>query len=211
MSIHPKFADHRFGPTGAKVNIIELYLDYVCPFSAKIFKKLWDTIIPHAEKKHPGEFQFIFRHGVQPWHPSSTLVHEAGIAVGRLAPDKFWVFSRALFEEQEKYFDTAVWNETRPATYVRLAELAHRAAGIDKENFIHLVSVPASKEAGKESNGGNEITADLKLFIRQARQNSIHVTPTVAVNGIVDSSIESSTTEEVWFEKLAAISASQKQ
>jgi hypothetical protein len=49
------------------------------------------------------------------------------------------------------------------------------------------------------------VTNDLKVFIRQARQNGIHVTPTVAVNGIIDNSFESSTPEETWYEKLNAI------
>jgi len=177
----------------------------VCPFSAKIFKKIFDTVIPEIEKSNPGAFQFIFRHVVQPWHPSSTLVHEAGLAVARLHPDKFWVFSRALFEEQEKYFDTAVLKETREQTYAKLAELAHRTAGVDKEKFLQLLAVKPSQEHGKESNAGNDITVDLKLFIRQARQISIHVTPTVVINGIIDSSIESSTPEDKWHEKLQAI------
>jgi len=177
----------------------------VCPFSGKLYKKLYDTVIPEIEKSNPGAFQFIFRHIVQPWHPSSTLVHEAGLAVARLQPDKFWLFSHALFDEQEKYYDTAVMNETRAATYAKLAELAHRVVGVEKEKFLQLLSLKPSAEAGKESNAGNEITNDLKLFIRQARQISIHVTPTVVVNGIIDSSYESSTPEEKWHEKLQAI------
>lgn len=41
--------------------------------------------------------QVIFRHQVQPWHPSSTLVHEAALAVGILAPHRFWEFSHVSF------------------------------------------------------------------------------------------------------------------
>lgn len=61
--------------------------------------------------------QFIFRQQIQPWHPSSTLVHEAGVAVLRLAPSKFWDFSAKLFEQQKEYFDVNVVNEPRNDTY----------------------------------------------------------------------------------------------
>lgn len=47
----------------------------------------------------------IFRHQIQPWHPSSTLVHEAALAVGLIAPEGFWDYSKALFDCQETYFD----------------------------------------------------------------------------------------------------------
>ena len=38
----------------------------------------------------------IFRPQVQPWHSTSTLTHEAGLAVLRAAPEKFWEFSVAV-------------------------------------------------------------------------------------------------------------------
>lgn len=31
-----------------------------------------------------------------------------------------------------------VWNESRGATYARLAELAHRSAGVNKEEFLKV-------------------------------------------------------------------------
>lgn len=38
--------------SGAKTapHIINLYLDYNCPFSAKLFLKLYNTVIPNLEK-----------------------------------------------------------------------------------------------------------------------------------------------------------------
>jgi len=35
----------------------------------------------------------ILRLQVQPWHSTSTLVHEAAIAVARVSPEDFWPFS----------------------------------------------------------------------------------------------------------------------
>lgn len=72
----------------------------------------------------------IFRQQIQPWHPSSTLVHEAGYAVLKLKPDAFYPFSAALFAEQTAFFDVNVVNETRNNTYKRLAKIA-ASVGVD--------------------------------------------------------------------------------
>src|SRR5271154_6472128 len=68
-------------------------LDYVCPFSAKMFKTIQHSVRPLIEKRYtnPG-VRIIFRQQIQPWHPSSTLTHEAGVAVLRTAPSQFWAF-----------------------------------------------------------------------------------------------------------------------
>jgi hypothetical protein len=66
----------------------------------------------------------IFRPQIQPWHPSSTLVHEAALAVQQVRPDKFWEFSERLFDQQKDYFDVGTRDEPRNETYRRLAELA---------------------------------------------------------------------------------------
>ena len=100
MALAPKFAGQRFlagsstssGSTSA-VHTLELYLDYVCPFSAKMFSTVYNSVFPIGEKKYPQKVQFIFRQQIQPWHPSSTLVHEAGVAVLKTKPEAFWKFS----------------------------------------------------------------------------------------------------------------------
>lgn len=59
------------------------------------------------------------RQQIQPWHPSSTLVHEAGVAVLQTQPDAFWRFSQELFARQQEFFDANVVNEPRNKTYIR--------------------------------------------------------------------------------------------
>ena len=58
-------------------------MDYVCPFSAKIALAIDSVLKPLFAPggKYAGKVKVIFRNQVQPWHASSTLVHEAGIAV----------------------------------------------------------------------------------------------------------------------------------
>ncbi|KLU88728.1 hypothetical protein MAPG_07713 [Magnaporthiopsis poae ATCC 64411] len=139
MALPPKFSGHRLplGDVAASggqqaVHTAELFLDFVCPFSAKMFATIAHDVAP-ALRKDPqlgSKVQIIFRQQVQPWHPSSTLTHEAAVAVLRLAPSRFWDFSQALFAAQKDFFDVSVVNETRNQTYRRLARLAADSAGV---------------------------------------------------------------------------------
>jgi protein-disulfide isomerase len=129
-------------------------------------------------------------------------VHEAALAVQRLAPDHFWSFSAVLFEHQANYFDEKVVNEPRNATYARLAKLAAGAVpGLNDHEIYKLLEI---KEAGAEGpkNQGNAVTNDVKTIVKMARLVGVHVTPTVVFNGVVAGEISSSWTEEQWAEWL---------
>ncbi|MCJ1452575.1 hypothetical protein MMC28_002918 [Mycoblastus sanguinarius] len=140
-------------------------LDYVCPFSAKMFNTLYTSVFPLLSKKYPSKVQFLFRQQIQPWHPSSTLVHEAGTAVLRLSPDKFWPFSAALFEHQKDYFDVNVVNEARNDTYKRLAKLAE-SVGLEESKVYGLLKISDKPGEGGSLNVGNKVTDDVKLMIK---------------------------------------------
>uniref|UniRef100_A0A060TB17 ARAD1B11990p n=1 Tax=Blastobotrys adeninivorans TaxID=409370 RepID=A0A060TB17_BLAAD len=193
MSISPRYAANSFGNGPV---VIELYLDYVCRFSKKMFTVLYDDVLPNVDQN---KFKFIFRHQVQSWHPSSTLVHEAGIAVSLLGKDKdFWTFSKALFDHSEEYYDEPVYNETRAQTYQRLAELVAANSSVSKDQFLDVVAIKGTEP----KNGGNKLQNDFKQFVKTGRQNSIHVSPTVLINGVVDNQISSSWDAKQWLEKL---------
>jgi len=49
-------------------------------------------------------YRLVFKHLVQPWHPQSAIMAEAGLAVKQLCGvQKFFEFSAALFKEQKRY------------------------------------------------------------------------------------------------------------
>ena len=75
MAVNPKHISHVYavGTKAAKIHTLELYLDFVCPFSAKLWERIITDVIPYVEKEKPGQVEFVFRQLVQPWHPSSTL------------------------------------------------------------------------------------------------------------------------------------------
>lgn len=213
MSLTPKFYASHATPqvdlstvsNGIPPNTIEVYLDYACPFSGKLYKNWYDNLLPLLESKYKGKFQFIFRNYVQVWHPTSNLLHEAGLVVAQLDPANFLNFSYILFELIEEFYDTATAHLTRNEIYEKIYQLAiapHFSETIDKKTFLE--SLVIEKTEKNHRNGGNKATNDLKYFTKVGRQNGVHVTPTVLVNGYKDGSIESSTPIDQVEEKLKA-------
>lgn len=121
MALPPKFAGHRLTLPGLATtttlstpsHTLELYLDYVCPYSAsasplpppnsktppplphypirtqltpaELFQTLHSTVLPTLPSTPlPAPLTIIFRQHIQPWHPASLLTHEAALAVLRL-------------------------------------------------------------------------------------------------------------------------------
>ncbi|KUI63057.1 hypothetical protein VP1G_10186 [Cytospora mali] len=214
MALPPKFKGQRllfFSNDATEVSIaeplhtIEIYLDYVCPFSAKIFNTFVNSVAPkiRADPKLATKVQVIFRQQIQPWHPSSTLVHEAALAVLKLNPSKFWEFSSALFNDQKAYFDVNVVNEPRNATYKRLAKLGADSVGVSADELYKLLAIPEKAAADGSLNVGNEVTNDLKVVIKMARLVGVHVSPTVIFDGVVNNDISSGWTADQWLEWLA--------
>ncbi|CAB4376938.1 unnamed protein product [Rhizophagus irregularis] len=201
MSLAPQFAGHRWGSNNAP-HILEVYLDYVCPFSAKLYKRLRNEVLPFIDQNYSGKVQFIFRQQVQPWHPFSTVVHEAAIAVEKLDPSKFFVFSDKLFDVQKQYYDESVQNLTRAQIYESLASHVSEI-GLSSSDFLLLLHIPVSIKSEEARNAGNKITNELKWHIKLGRQIGIHVSPTSLFDGIIDNDISSVWTLDQWKEWLA--------
>lgn len=132
-------------------------------FSAKMFKTFYAGG-PTVAQQYSSRLQVIFRQQIQPWHPSSTLTHEAGAAVLRLAPEKFWEFSATLFQRQTEFFDVNVVNETRNKTYERLAKIAG-SVGVDEQKVLALLVIPETSNPN-ELNVGNQVTNDIKWMTK---------------------------------------------
>ncbi|KAG0651777.1 hypothetical protein D0Z07_2023 [Hyphodiscus hymeniophilus] len=53
MALAPRFAGQKFSVASAPtLNTIELYLDYVCPYSAKMFKTVYTSVLPLIRENH---------------------------------------------------------------------------------------------------------------------------------------------------------------
>lgn len=168
-----------------------------------MFKTLYTDLFPRLGPSPIGRrVQFILRPQIQPWHPSSTLTHEAALAVSRLSPAKFLSFAAALFEHQKEYFDVSVVNETRNATYRRLAKLAKESVGLEEEEVYRLLAIPEKPAEDGSLNVGNGVTDDLKVLVKMARLVGVHVSPTVYLDGVEVREISSGWTADQWVEWL---------
>ncbi|GMM29445.1 hypothetical protein DAMA08_021900 [Martiniozyma asiatica (nom. inval.)] len=186
-------------------NAIEIYLDYNCPFSGKMFRKLQDELMPLVDAQGlTDKYQFIFVNVVQPWHGfQSSILHDASLAVAKVKPDSFWDASRALFDHIEEYYDSEVYDLTKRQLVEKISGLLADTCDIEKSQLISLIEPSASID-GKPNNAGNAVAKDCKYFARYSRTMGIHMTPSVVVNGIYIPQIESSTPVEQILEIMEA-------
>ncbi|KAJ5253170.1 hypothetical protein N7489_003580 [Penicillium chrysogenum] len=131
---------------------------------------------PTVAQQYSSRLQVIFRQQIQTWHPSSTLTHEAGAAVLRLAPEKF--------------------------CSSRLARIAG-SIGVDEQKVLSLLVIPETPNSQDELNVGNQLTNDMKWMTKANRVVGVHVTPTILFNGLEERGISSSSTAAQWGEWLA--------
>ena len=120
----------------------------------------------------------------------------------RVAPERFWSFSAALFAAQADFTDGRVAAEPTCETYRRLASVAS-GAGIEHEAVLELLRVPEVEG----HHAGNAVTGDLKVITRMARSVGVHVTPTVMLDGVVQSQMDSTWTADRWIQWLREIVA----
>jgi len=180
---------------------LEVFLDYVCPFSGKLSRAIDNHIKPLITHggKYDGKVKVIFRLQVQPWHSASTLTHEAGLAVLRVSPENFWSFSRQLFDNQEHYYDIPTLDLTPRQIRSKLADLVAKVIPPKAvEQFQDLLTPKG------HLNGGVAVTDDLKYNIKFSRQNGIHVSPTVLWDGLVANEVSSSWDKAEWSDFFAA-------
>ncbi|KAJ7194546.1 hypothetical protein GGX14DRAFT_678631 [Mycena pura] len=201
MALQPSLRPLIIAGTADAPHTLDVFLDYVCPYSAKMSAAIDSVLVPllSAGGKYHSRVKVVFRPQVQPWHATSTLVHEAGLAVARVSPEQFWPFSLALFKRQGEYFDIPSSTLTPLQIRDKLAALAAEVIPANATgSFADLLALKSSP------NGGNAVTDDLKYTIKFSRQNGIHVSPTVLWDGLVANEISSSWGGKEWMEFLAA-------
>ncbi|EKM79969.1 hypothetical protein AGABI1DRAFT_84473 [Agaricus bisporus var. burnettii JB137-S8] len=201
MALQPSLSPLIVAGNGNAPHTLEVYLDFVCPYSAKMSRTIDSVITPLISSggKYDCKVKVIFRPQIQPWHASSMLTHEAALAALRASPDQFWTFSRLLFDHQEEFFDRQCLNLTIQQIRDKLTDLASQVLSPGKvDEFRDLLTMKGTP------NGGIPVTDDLKYNLKIARHNSIHVSPTALWNGLVASEVSSSWAEKEWNEFFAS-------
>ena len=90
-------------------------------------------------------------------------MHEAGLAVAKVAPEAYWPFSLALFKAQEEYYDLPTSTQTPTEIRTKLVQLAKTSAGLTDDQVEKLKEVMTLKTDGGAKNGGVDVTDELKL------------------------------------------------
>jgi len=199
MALQPSLSPLLIGNPAAP-HTLEVYLDFVCPFSAKIFNNALDQLIKPAVTEPGGRYDIygkvkvILRLHPQPWHGSSTFLHEAALAVLRVAPNAFWDYARVLFKHQEEFYDIPVSNLTPIQIRAKLVALG-KEADLDDTQIAEVAELLKLKST---PNGGVAVTDDLKYNIKIGRHNSIHVSPTVLFDGLIAGDVSSSWGDNEW-------------
>ena len=169
--------------------VIELYLDLICPFSAKMYTVLHDTVIPHFGDR----VSFVVHQVPQPWHPQGSYVHEVALAVKQVEPQLYPAVCRALFTAYDaygKFTDDDTWDKSRAQVYEELLDVI-ASAGARRDLYPPLLS-------NTGGSGGTPMTQALKWAVKYHRVRSVHVTPTVFVNGLEAGLVSSGWTAAEW-------------
>eukprot|EP00455_Lapot_gusevi_P028422 TRINITY_DN3032_c0_g1_i1.p1 TRINITY_DN3032_c0_g1~~TRINITY_DN3032_c0_g1_i1.p1 ORF type:complete len:188 (-),score=66.00 TRINITY_DN3032_c0_g1_i1:184-747(-) len=162
---HPK---HRLGFVAGNPNAaasIDYFVDVLCPFSRKGFLKLPEILAHYGDRIH------IRLHMVpQPWHPQGGYAARSVLAAGEISDEMAWKMTAKVYENLESWSDEKTDNMTAIQLYDRCGDYAAEL-GLDKAAFI-------------ESMRSANVTQQVKFACRFHRQNAIHMTPSILVNGI---------------------------
>jgi hypothetical protein len=101
--------------------------------------------------------------------------------------DSVFDYIAEVYAHFDDYVDDAVGNKGRDDILGEFAVLATKTLGVDAQPFIAKC---------KDS----DTVLQFKFMTRYARQNSVHVTPTIFVNGLAASEPSSSWTIDQWKE-----------
>ncbi|KAG8960037.1 hypothetical protein FRC00_000949 [Tulasnella sp. 408] len=193
MALQPSLSPFVIGPYAAP-HTLEFFYDIVCPFSRKSYANLRSVLEPQfVNDKYKDKVKIIIRLQPQPWHVASHFCHEAVLAVARVAPDQLLNYLDVLYPVNETFYDIPASTLTPVQIREKLADVAEPVIGSDR-----LAAVKELLKHKSTPNGGVSVTEELKYSIKVSRQNSIHTSPTVLWDGLIQEQVSSSWGEKEW-------------
>ena len=179
-------------PCSGEPTTLSFWIDYACPFSARLFKRMYEDVMPHYAGLN---IRFEFYHQVQPWHVASGIMHETSLAVAEVCGEEaFWQFSKELFEKRESFTDIYTFDATRHELTEDI--LNQCLLGQSEEDFEKVRKYARLNKETEDKNGGTLVTQQMKFHIKLGRQLGIHVSPTCRLNGLVCDTSSSWTLKE---------------
>lgn len=175
----------RLGDASASIHA-EFFLDLACPFASKLFKVIARDVVPHTN-----DLQVSILHYSQPWHWQSSILNSIGVAIRQTHP-KLYVQSLLCIIENRESFCAVDTADLPVNVYIKniVSRIVNSGVELDSAKVLNALT-PGSTE-------NKDVIQEIKFQTRFGRQNSIHATPTVIINGLTEPSIDSSFSAEQW-------------
>jgi cyclophilin family peptidyl-prolyl cis-trans isomerase/protein-disulfide isomerase len=119
--LNPQPDDHKLGPDGAPVTIIE-WSDFQCPYCA-----VATPLLKKLAENHPKDVQIVYRHFPLPSHDKAFLAAEATEAAA--AQGKFWEMEELLMAQQDE------WSSQADADFRKTLSQYAQEIGLDVSKF----------------------------------------------------------------------------
>lgn len=166
---------------------LEVFLEPTCPYSAKAFGKLDDTLASAG----PDNVTIKIRLHAQPWHMYSGVIVRCILAASTLPQGRQAakaVLAAVAAHREEFEFDEHCRGPNMDATPNDIIARIERYAGVE---LAAAFAIP-------------DLDREVKWHTRYARQNGIHVSPTFMIDGIVQADMSSGDAVSDWVARLAA-------
>jgi hypothetical protein len=203
----------------AKGVVCEIFVDFACPYSRKIFTTLSDIT---SDNTYTDKMVFTFHNAIQPWHHQSLWLHESSFAVRMLYPDTEAAYWKALFADAPSWYDKEIYGLARGDFYDKIAAFAAGVVVANTSNsdvddvkgrLLQWIIPPLQKggdfpvEAkallgSSPDDDENAVFPLSRQIVKFQRKRGVHVTPTVFFNGIEQEQISSGWSVKEWKEFL---------
>lgn len=160
---------------------LEIFLEPTCPFSVRASRKLMPLLA------HVGEERLTLQVHLhsQPWHLFSGILTRCILAAAALPEgrDRAWHTLRTIGDHREEF------------------EFSQHCEGLNMQTtpdeLIVRLEVYARLDLARPFRLSG-VTEAMKAHARHARENGIHVSPTVMLDGAVDDRFQSGQSVEEW-------------
>ena len=164
---------------------LEVFLEPTCPYSKRAFEKLQPLIEAAGADRLTIRVRFVS----QPWHLYSGVVTRAILAASATAGGKETALKAmaGIYRHREEFeFEGHCSGASMTRTPADIVKHISELAGIDLTAAFCWKSVDQA----------------LRWHVKYGRQTGVHVSPTFAVNRIIEPAMSSGQTVEEWLEVL---------
>ena len=170
---------------GRGPRVLEVFLEPTCPFSVRAFGKLEDLLDQAGEDRITGKLRLQS----QPWHMYSGVIVRCILAASTLEGGKTAaksVMAAVAAHRPEFEFDRHCSGPNLDATPNDIIRRIERYSGV---KLAEAFAIP-------------DLDREVKWHCKYARQNGIHVSPTLMIDGLVQADMSSGDAVADWVARL---------